>query len=139
MSMPVTFALVTLFFAFAQMAALWLFQRMIARDGLLDQLFGWQKMLDNLYGGKKWQQLLGKALGECEMCTAFWFQFPWYALYFGFCKVGIGFFVTDWADNWVAKIFLFLAWMIPFNSVNAITGMMSMIRAKRKMSNNVPV
>lgn len=137
--MPLSFLLLTVFFAVAQMAALWLFHRMIAPGGMFDILFGWQKMLERLYGGKTWQQLLGKALGDCEMCTAFWFQVPWYVLYFLFCRLTIDYFPTDHTQYAVVKVVIFLAWMIPFNSVNAITGMMSLIRAKRKSNAHVPL
>ena len=32
----------------------------------------WQKMLDRLYKAGPSGQLLGKALGDCGQCTAFW-------------------------------------------------------------------
>lgn len=48
----------------------WLFTR---EGGALDIVFRWQYLLDWLYKGGTARQLLGKALGDCNMCTSFWF------------------------------------------------------------------
>lgn len=61
-----------------------LFFIMIAEGGALDVVFGWQDMLGRLYGGNKFQKLLGKALGDCKQCTSFWMAVPWFFTYWSF-------------------------------------------------------
>src|SRR5690606_28181774 len=58
---------------------LWLFTR---EGGAFDILFNWQDMLDKLYKGSPGKQLLGKALGDCGVCFAFWLGPICYVLHY---------------------------------------------------------
>ena len=80
----------TLVFVFAQGTFIFFFMKMIAPNGMLDVLFKWQRMLEWCFGHKyKAVQLLGKALGDCDMCTCFWaavvsfFTYRWLAISLG--------------------------------------------------------
>lgn len=76
------FIIFTLLFWGAQSAALFFFLQMTKEGQLLDILFGWDKMLNKLYNSeKKWKNLLEKALGGCNICTAFWMSPICFALY----------------------------------------------------------
>lgn len=82
---------------------LWLFTR---QDGAFDVLFGWQKMLDHLYNGSPGRQLLGKALGDCAMCFAFWISPLCFVLHFGVTWGLIGWPISGGLSN----LAYFIAW-----------------------------
>lgn len=76
--------LYTVMFVLAQGTFMFFFLKMIENGGALDVIFRWQKMLDYMYGHKyKAIDLLGKALGICDMCCCFWLS-------------GLSFFVYRW-------------------------------------------
>lgn len=122
-----TFLLYTVVFWFAGGCILWLFNLMIQPDGALDVVFGWQKMLAKLYNGSKWQQLLGKALGDCPQCTAFWFMPFWYGVYVLFMNVVIGYWITT-------SIGGNIVWYIVFHAIGAVAGFVFIIAKMRKKS-----
>lgn len=65
----------TIIFILAHGSFMFFFFKMIEPGGALNVVFGWQKLLDYTYGHKyKAVELIGKALGNCEMCTCFWFS-----------------------------------------------------------------
>lgn len=71
------FFFVTMLFIFGQGGFMFFFFKMTAVNGMLDILFKWQTMLDKLYGSKYIAfQLLGKALGNCDLCSCFWWSLP---------------------------------------------------------------
>lgn len=100
---------------FAGVCILKVFMQMIAPDGALDVVFGYQKLLGKLYSGNKFEQLLGKAIGDCQMCTAFWFMPVWYAAY--------AFVSNTVLDYWISSnILVNIIWYFVFHSIGAVIG-----------------
>lgn len=128
-----TFIFVTIAFVVAGLCWLRLFAIMIAPGQILDMLFGWQAMLERLYSSpKRWKNLLCKALGDCEVCTAYWFQPIWFLAYYGFCRLALHYFITDEVSSWYGKVFVGLLWYLVFHGIGAVAGMLTLIRAKMK-------
>lgn len=95
----------TIVFILAHGGMMYFFFRMIEPGGALDIIFSWQKLLDYTYGHKyRIVELIGKILGNCEMCTCFWlsffsfFVYRWLALYLNLYTID-GWYVLIWA--WV--------------------------------------
>ncbi len=106
----------------------------IQEGQMLDLLFGWQKMLAKLYGSNKpWKNLLGKALGDCEMCTAFWFMPAWYALYWVMSRWVLHQFITDKVEHNLAKILVGIVWYFVFHSIGAVYGLVTVIKTKNNL------
>lgn len=126
------FLLLTMIFWFAGMCILDLFFKMIQPDGLLDVTFGWQKMLEHLYSASKPLQLLGKALGDCRMCTAFWFMPIWFTLYVLSTSMLLHWWISDMVHAIVLKIMLNIIWYIVFHSIGAVVGRISLFTYKIK-------
>lgn len=106
---------------------------MIQPGGALDIVFGWQRMLEDLYGSdKRWKNLLGKALGDCQQCTSFWFMPLWYLCYYAFCKIVVNVWVTDGIDAWWKIAFVNWLWMTVFWSIGAVFGLMVVLFKKAK-------
>lgn len=117
------FILITLLFLSAGACVLRLFFAMIQDGGALDVLFGWQKMLSRLYGSQsKFKNLLGKALGDCRQCTAFWFMPFWFLCYYAFCKLVLGYWVTDSLEKWYAIGIVNYIWLAVFWSIGGVSG-----------------
>lgn len=128
-----TFLLITVAFVAGGLCWLRLFAIMISRGQILDMLFGWQNMLERLYGSdKKWKNLLGKALGDCEVCTAYWFQPVWFAAYWLFCRHALHYFITDESASLFGKIVIGVLWYVVFHGIGAIGGMLTLMRAKMR-------
>lgn len=119
------FLLYSIIFLIAGGCSLWVFNQMIQPDGALDVVFGWQKMLAKLYNGGKWEQLLGKALGDCPQCMAFWFMPVWYGVYVVFMNVAIGYWITD-------TIVGNIIWYVVFHSIGAVAGLVFILLKKNK-------
>lgn len=128
------FIILTALFVFAGNATLNTLFKMIQPDGALDIMFGWQKKLDRWYGkaakGSKRYRWLHDALGGCAMCTSFWFMPLWFAVYYLFTKLTIGWFITDIVSHWLAKIFVFVVWYWIIHMVGAMTGLFFLTRKK---------
>lgn len=129
-----TFLLYTAIFMVAGLCILSTFYAMQAEGGALDVVFGWQKMLNRLYNGNKAQQLLGKALGDCQQCTSFWFMFLWFFAYWGFCRLVLGWYITDVAGWWLWKGIIGFIWYSVFHSIGAVSGLFSLLKRKRNVS-----
>ncbi len=130
------FLLWTIIFWMAGNCVLKIFYVAIQEGQMLDMLFGWQKMLANLYGSnKQWKNLMGKALGDCEMCTAFWFMPGWYALYWLMSRLVLHQFITDRVDSVVAKVVVGIVWYLVFHSIGAVQGLVVIFKAKSKFKN----
>lgn len=129
--MLLTFLLYTVLFIAAGNFSLRILYEMVQPEGALDQLLGWQKLLAKLYGGNKAQQLLGKALGDCERCMSFWYMPAWYIFYYLFCKHVMGMWITDGISSGLACFFLNWLWLAVFWSVGATTGFI-LLTLKRK-------
>lgn len=94
----------------------------ISEGQIFDYLFGWQKMLNKMYGStNKAVNMLGKFLGECDVClmhhTSIWAFFMYYAI----CKLVGNVWITDgitvlWQQCLVNLIwylvFVFIAWYL---------------------------
>lgn len=93
------------------------FHFMILPNGAIDVVFGYQKFLNKLYNGSTYQQLIGKALGDCEMCMSFWFSFIWFFVFYGFCKILLGTWVTNYQSNAGVIIFLNLCAFVLFQPI----------------------
>lgn len=130
--MFLTLFLYFLLFVAASNFALRIIYEMIQHDGAIDVIFGWQKILAKLYRGNKAQQLLGKALGDCERCMSFWFMPIWFFAFYLFAKYVMGVWFTDhltstvaiWGVNWL----MFAA----FQSVSATTGFILLLFKHKK-------
>lgn len=128
-----TFLLYTLIMWLAGNCILYLFMQMIQPEGALDVVFGWQKMLAKLYESpSKGKQLLGKALGDCQMCTAFWFMPVWFCLYWLLSRLVIHYFITDEVQAIGWKVVVFFVWYMVFHAVGAMSGLLALIKFKRK-------
>lgn len=124
------FLLLTIISWFAGNCVLLLFFQMIQPGEALDIVFKWQKMLERLYGGSAAQRLLGKALGDCQKCFAFWFMPLWFAVYYGLSKLLTGSWITDFSpkyDFWVVLI-----WYCIYHSTGAITGAWTLFKFGKK-------
>lgn len=67
------FLIFTLLFWAAHSGGLFYFMNMIQEGGALDTLFNYQNLLRRLYASDKpWKNYLGKAIGDCRICTSFW-------------------------------------------------------------------
>jgi hypothetical protein len=128
----IAFILYTICFWFAGACVLKYFFFMIQPEGALDLVFGWQNMLKKLYNGNKASQLLGKALGDCQMCTSFWFMPAWYGCYYLFCHWVLHHWVTDTIDTagwyWTKVSLVNVIWYYVFHSIGAFTGLVTITK-----------
>lgn len=118
------FISIGIIFILAQGGFMFFFFRMISHGGMLDVIFGWQKMLDKLYGSKLY--LLGKALGNCELCTCFWwalpsfFMFRWFTINSGYYpNIGLACSITVMWVFWCIAAFFSYYFVIKTNSENS--------------------
>lgn len=119
-----TFLLYTAIMWFAGNCILKLYFTAIQPGQLFDQIFNWQTMLANLYGSEKaWKNNLGKALGDCPHCFAFWFMPMWFILY---ALLGLN--LNIWVITGIGWNIL---WYFVFHSIGAIVGL-SFILTKKK-------
>lgn len=128
------FTLITLLFIFAQYHAMLYFNAMIQEDGMLDRLFGYRKMLDDLYGSEsKWKRSLGDALGNCAMCQSFWMGVVMFIGYSLFMQLVLDLWVTDLVNSnkWyvIFGVNLFWFWMI--HAVVACVGFLALKKDKK--------
>lgn len=121
------YIIVSLIFWFAGNAILKILYTMIQKDGAIDLVFNWQSRLDRWYDkaskGSKVHRWLHDSLGGCPMCTAFWFMPFWFTVYAVFTKLVFGWFVTDFVDSILAKVFVGYVWFIVFWAVGAVLGL----------------
>lgn len=118
--------LYTVVFILAHGTLMFFFFKMIDNGGALDMIFKWQKMLDYMYGSKYTAvQLLGKALGNCDMCTCFWFSGASFFVYRWLCVhldiyhvTGIGVFVWWWIYWGLAAFYSY--WFVNKTSDNGL-------------------
>lgn len=68
----------------------------IAPEQMFDKMFKWQKMLNYLYGGSTFQQLLGKFLGNCDACFLHFVTILNFFIYAVIMVFGL--------NNWICKI-----------------------------------
>lgn len=126
-----SFLIVTVLFWLAGSCILKLFFFMIQQGGALDVVFGWQRMLNRLFNGNRRQQLLGKALGDCQMCTSFWFMPFWFICYYFFCKVVMHHWVTDSVSGsfyWPKVIGINILWYWLFHAIGAMVGLVGLTK-----------
>lgn len=134
----ITFILISVIFCASATCILFWFFAMIQDGGALDIAFGWQKMLQRLYNGNKWQQLRGKALGECRMCTCFWFMPLWFFLYYIMCKLSGHYWITDTLHvsnqylYWIGVCLLNFSWYCCFHSIGAMIGFVTLNKILEK-------
>ena len=128
----ILFIIISVIFCLAATCMLKWFFTMIQPEGALDIAFGWQKMLQRLYNGSKWQQLRGKALGDCQMCTCFWFMPLWFAFYYIFSKLIVHYWITDALHvpnifiYWLGVCLVNLSWYACFHSIGAMVGLVTL-------------
>lgn len=134
------FLLLTLFFYFAENCLTTLFLEMIKKDAPIDILWkfltghSYQDMLANLFDSdKKWKQNLGKAIGDCPMCTVFWIQLIWYPVYFLFTWCILHWWISTSVHNIFLKIVINFIWYIVFHCIGAIWGRIKVINLQRKI------
>lgn len=72
----------------------------ISPEQMFDKIFGWQDMLNRLYGGGKFQQLAGKFLGNCETCFLHFISIINFVFYFVFMIVGLHKWVCEISNSW---------------------------------------
>lgn len=125
------FLIYTMIMWFAGNCILTLFFQMIQPDEALDLLLGWQKMLARLYQGNTRRQLLGKALGDCARCTAFWFMPMWFVVYAVLAGPITGVWITDACTTTAGKIVVNVVWYCVFHSVGAFTGVWGLLKVKK--------
>lgn len=132
--MFLVFLLYTIVFWASGSAIIKLFFKAIQRGQLLDQLFGWADMLERLYASdRRWKNNLGKALGDCQMCTSFWFTFLWFWVYYFFSRNVLHYFITDEVNSFILKIAVFIVWIIAFNSLSTTIGLFILqLKTKKK-------
>lgn len=131
------FIIISLLFVAAGNIALKTLYKMIQPDGALDVMFGWQNKLDKWYGksqaGSKFHRWLHDAMGGCAMCTSFWFMPIWIIFYIGFCKIVLGWFITDYAQSLIGKCFVAFTWLMILQFIGSSTGLLLlMFKKKRK-------
>lgn len=135
--MLTTFFIYTFIMWLAGYAVLRLFYMLIAPDGAFDVLFGWQAMLRRLYGHpNRNMNLLGKALGDCHICTAFWFMPLWYGVYCLTSHLLLNFWISTPVESLGGKIFINIIWYIVFHAIGAMGGFISLIRFSFKKKEN---
>lgn len=144
------FILITILFLLAENALLRIFYAMIQEDGPIDVLWkfltgkSYQDMLKDLYGSqKKWKNNLGKALGDCEMCVAYWFVPMWFFCYYLICRLVVHYWITDaiTIENkvgyWVAVVFVNIIWYAAVHGIGALAGWISLMKYKSKLKSGV--
>ena len=111
-----------------------IFFQMIQKGEALDIVFGWQKMLEKLYGGNQFKQLLGKALGDCEKCFAFWFMPLWFSVYYFLSTQILGLWITDFMHSYSTGKWFFIntLWYCIFHSVGATSGLWVLLLKNKK-------
>lgn len=125
-----TFLIYTATFWFAGSCLTKLFYFAIQPGQILDKAFGWQSKLNALYTSKKaWQNNLGKALGDCQMCTSFWFMFLWYWCYFLFMHV-FGLWKLGSIKNSNLMVLCNIVWYMLFQSIGALTSLFAIVKIK---------
>lgn len=132
------FLIATIMFLATGNGILKIFFDMIQPGNALDIVFGWQKMLANLYRSEnKFKQLLEKALGGCEKCTAFWFMPLWFFCYYFFMKNVAGVWVTDFITikgfwYWFSVCLVNWVWYCNFHTIGANGGHILLTLLKKK-------
>lgn len=132
--MTLAFLLYTVICFFAYGCMLRLFFIMIADGGALDTVFGWQDMLGRLYGGNKFQKLLGKALGDCKQCTSFWMAVPWFFTYWSFSYYIFDYYPTQ-EMSLIRAVWFHVFWYVVIHVVSATIGfavLMAKIKKDKK-------
>lgn len=124
------FIAMILFFIAGPCALKW-FEFLIQPRGAFDILFGYQLMLGKLYNGSQAQQLLGKALGDCQRCMSFWFGGIWFFVFYGFCNLVLHSWVTAGTSNWISICFINAASFVVFQ---AICGMLCFLMLTKFMN-----
>lgn len=108
---------------------------MMQPDGALDVVFGWAKMLDRFYAkadkGSALHRWLHDSLGGCAMCTSFWFAPIWFACYWGFCESVLGYFIYDYAETTIGKVFSFAMWYVMYWSIGAMVSLLTITMNKK--------
>ena len=120
----IAFFLFTIIMWFAGNCILKLYHTAIQKGQILDQIFNWQNMLADLYASEKtWKNNLGKALGDCPTCFAFWFMPIWYVVY-----ILLGKKLEIWLINGIGWNIL---WYIVFHSIGAVVGLSFLLTKKK--------
>lgn len=83
------FFLYTILFLVAGACASRYFYLSAQPEQVVDVVFGWQNMLQNLHDKGKYWGLLAKGLGDCEMCYCSLTAVGWFTLYALFMNVAI--------------------------------------------------
>lgn len=130
--MTLEYLIYTILFLAGGSMALKLFFTMIQTGNALDVVFKWQKMLAWLYGGNKFMQLAGKALGDCAQCTAFWFMPWWFFLYWKFSYLLFDYYPTQGIDSWFWKIAFHAAWYVVIHAIGATLGFAVLMYKSKK-------
>lgn len=97
----------TIIYIMAHAISIFFFLKMIGHGQLLDIILKWQKFLDFTYNHKSIVvQFIGKALGNCEMCTCFWSSFVSFFIYRSLAThLGIGI-----INGWLGLAWLWVFW-----------------------------
>lgn len=135
------FILISFMFLLAEMAIMRWIIELIKEDAPVDIFWkwltgrSWQDMLRDLYeSNKKWKNNLGKALGDCQMCLSFWFAPVWFFIYFAFCKIVLGYWITGDIESWWGVIFVNCVWYWIFHALGSMAGWISLMKYKKKKS-----
>lgn len=127
-----TFLIYTLLFWFAGACMLKLFTFAIQPGQILDKIFNWQAMLKKMYESKYARmQLLGKVMGDCDICVTYWFMFFWFWCYFMFLHLLNFWFITKYIDNIFASIIVNIIWYFLFQSIGTIGTVTQLFKFKR--------
>lgn len=104
------FLIFTLLFWAAHCAFLFFFFIMIQAGQALDILFNYQNLLRRFYASDKtWKNLLGKAIGDCELCTTFWTSPLMFLLYYLFVN-SLGYWIVEGVT--ANLIWFFVYWVL---------------------------
>ena len=101
-----TFLVFTLFFLAGSAGVTKVLHQSIQQGEWLDELLGWQAMLDRLYARGGWRKKLVKPLGGCAFCFAHLVTFFVFWFFVLFCHQVLHFWVSWPAHSLLAKIIL---------------------------------
>lgn len=109
------FAIVTILFWLFGVAFSRFMLKAIGAEQFIDVLFGWQKMLDRMYGSNnKYVRLFEKFLGGCDMCFMHHMTIWVFAMYAVFCHLVLDLWVSDFVNSFAAKIAVNIIWYLVF-------------------------
>lgn len=137
--MLTNFLILTIIFFFAENCMTKLFLEMIKKDAPIDIFWkfltkrSYQDMLADLFATNiPWKMNLGKAIGDCPMCTTFWIQLIWFPIYALFTYSVLHFWISSPIHNIFLIIIINIIWYCVFHSIGAIIGRIQLISLKQK-------